>query len=145
MEVKIIRIHPEAKLPEYKTAGAACFDLEALEDTTINPGEIADLRTGLVFMLPENHVMILQPRSSSPKLGYTMPHSVGIIDSDYCGPGDELFIRLKNVIDRPIKLDKGQRIVQAYITPLPKVEWKEVSVDSLSQKSRGGFGSTGDN
>ncbi len=143
MEVEISKNHPDARLPEYKTEGAACFDIEALEETVVASGEIADLRTGLIFQIPREHVLILQPRSSSPKLGYTMPHSVGIIDSDYCGPEDELFIRIKNVIDKPITIEKYQRIVQGYIAPLPRIVWKEKSHKSLKTKTRGGFGSTG--
>jgi dUTP pyrophosphatase len=143
MIVEIARIHPDARLPQYKTAGAACFDLEALEEIVIPPGEIVDVRTGLVVRLPEGHVMILQPRSSSPKLGYVMPHSVGILDSDYCGPNDEILIRVKNVTDQPITFEKQQRIAQAYVAPIPKVEWREIAADGLTSTSRGGFGSTG--
>lgn len=143
MEVEICRLHPDARIPEYKTDGAACFDVEAVEETVLEPFAIGDVPTGLVFRLPVGHVLILQPRSSSPRLGYTMPHSVGIIDSDYCGPKDELFIRLKNLTDRPIILEKYQRLVQGYVAPLPRVSFKEVPVDALGKKSRGGFGSTG--
>lgn len=143
MDIKISRVHPDARLPKYKTDGAACFDIEALGNVVIKPNEIKDIRTGLIFVLPAKHVLILQPRSSSPRNGYTMPHSVGILDSDYCGSDDELFVRIKNVTNKPIKIEKQQRIAQAYIIPLPKIKWKEVSVDSLSEKSRGGFGSTG--
>ncbi|QQG49965.1 MAG: dUTP diphosphatase [Candidatus Berkelbacteria bacterium] len=143
MEVEICRIDPEAHLPEYKTAGAACFDLETIEEKTLAPGEIANLRTGLVMRVPSGYVLILQPRSSSPRHGYHMPHGVGIVDSDYSGPDDELFLQVRNFTDTPISIEKHQRMAQGYIAPLPKIEWKEISRDALGQKSRGGFGSTG--
>jgi len=143
MELEIALIHPDAKIPEYKTVGAACFDICGIEEVKVKSGAIVDVPTGLVFRLPKDHVMVLQPRSSSPKLGYIMPHSVGIIDSDYCGPDDQLFLRLKNVTSRTITFEKHQRLVQAYILPLPKVAFKEISKDYLGQHSRGGFGSTG--
>jgi dUTP pyrophosphatase len=143
MVVEIARLHPDARLPEYKTPGAACFDLETIEEVTLPPGEVTDVRTGLVFRIPAGHVLIVQPRSSSPRLGYIMPHSVGIIDSDYCGPEDELFLRLKNVTDRPIVFEKHQRVVQAYVAPIPSIKFKEITKSELGKKSRGGFGSTG--
>lgn len=35
MEIKIKKLHPDAVIPEYATAGAAGFDLVALEDVII--------------------------------------------------------------------------------------------------------------
>lgn len=32
MEVKIKKLHPDAKMPTQGTSGAACFDLYAVED-----------------------------------------------------------------------------------------------------------------
>lgn len=145
MLVEIVKIHPDAVIPEYKTVGAACFDLTTIENRSIEPGEIADLRTGLVFRLPKGHVLIVQPRSSSPKLGYHMPHGVGIIDSDYSGPEDELFLRVRNFTDKTISIEKHQRVAQGYIIPVPKISLKEIPAYKLKSKSRGGFGSTGHN
>lgn len=143
MQVEICRIHPDAVMPVYKTKGSACFDIAAIEDVTISSGEIVDLPTGLIFRIPKDHVLIVQPRSSSPKHGFHLPHGVGIIDSDYCGPNDQLFIRVRNFTNKPIKLEKHHRVAQGYITKLPKVIFKEITKSKLSKTSRGGFGSTG--
>lgn len=143
MEVEICRIHPDAALPEYMTAGAACFDIPIIEDYLLEPGEVKDLRTGLVFRLPAGFALIVQPRSSSPKHGYHFPHSIGVIDSDYCGPTDELFLRVRNFSDKTVELTKGQRVAQGYITELPKIVFKEITQKNLGGISRGGFGSTG--
>jgi len=143
MDVEIARIHPDARLPEYKTDGAACFDLEAVEETTIQPGEIKLVRTGLVFRAPAGYFLCIAPRSSMPKLGLDMPHSFGILDPDYSGPEDEAKILVRNFTDRPVKLEKYQRLAQAYFAAAPRVSWKELSKDELGDQSRGGFGSTG--
>ncbi|MDT2278141.1 hypothetical protein [Paenibacillus larvae] len=40
-------------MPQYATAGAAGFDLVAVEDRLIQPGETKTVSTGLAFELPE--------------------------------------------------------------------------------------------
>lgn len=46
MRVKIKRLHPDAKMPTQGTAGAAGFDLYAIEDTALENGMPAKVRTG---------------------------------------------------------------------------------------------------
>ncbi|MEX2012650.1 MAG: dUTP diphosphatase [Patescibacteria group bacterium] len=143
MEVKIARIHPDAKIPEYKTSGAGCFDFAALVDTLVNPKEITKIRTGLVAQIPAGYFLAIAIRSSLPKLGLRMPNGLGVIDSDYCGPDDEIFILIENVTSTSIRIEKGQRIAQGYLVNSPIVSWQEISRNYLGKKSRGGFGSTG--
>ena len=64
MEVGITRIRDDVDLPEYKTKGAACFDIACAEDITIKPNEIVYLPTGLVVQTPYGHALIMAPRSS---------------------------------------------------------------------------------
>ncbi|QWE49746.1 deoxyuridine 5'-triphosphate nucleotidohydrolase [Paenibacillus phage SV21] len=49
MEIRIKKLHPDAIIPQYATAGAAGFDLVALEDVIIEPGDVKTIRTGLLF------------------------------------------------------------------------------------------------
>ena len=142
MNVTITRIHPDAVLPEYQTFGAACFDLVCIEDTTISPKEIAYLHTGLVVCVPEGYMLMVAPRSSMPKrTGLVMPHSIGIIDQDYCGPKDELMIQVQNSTEAAVTVRKGDRICQAGFVRVDRAEW--VEGPSAIETSRGGFGSTG--
>jgi len=143
MKVKIVRIHSDARIPQYKTAGAACFDIEALENVIIKPGELKLISTGLVFQVPEGYFLCIAPRSSMNKHGLDMPHSIGILDPDYCGLEDEAKILVRNFTDKPVKIEKFQRLAQGYIAVAPKVEWVEVEKKNLTRKSRGGYGSTG--
>lgn len=52
MEVKIKKLHPDAKMPTQGTSGAACFDLYAVEDTALENGMPVKVRTGLAFEVP---------------------------------------------------------------------------------------------
>lgn len=140
--VDILRIHPDAVIPAYQTGGSCAFDLSTIESATIQPGEIVRLKTGLVICVPEEHVLIIASRSSLPKKkGLALPHGVGVIDPDYCGPEDELLLQLINFTDKPVHVEKGERLCQAMIIPISKAEFREV--DSVSTHGRGGFGSTG--
>lgn len=142
MKVRISKTRPDAVIPEYKTRGACCFDIHCVEDATLAPMAIADLPTGLIFAVPDGYMLLVAPRSSTPvKKGLTMPHGVGIIDQDFCGPGDELKLRVMNFTDAPVELKKGDRVCQAGFVRVDRCEWEEG--DTASEATRGGLGSTG--
>lgn len=142
MQIKVKRLDPRAVLPEYKTPGAAAFDLTTIETRTLEPGEIHRFRTGLVFCVPEGYFMLIANRSSNAaRRGLGLPNGIGIIDSDFCGETDEIFIIMQNIIHQPVTITAGERIAQAMILTVPRIEVAEVA--STGKNDRGGWGSTG--
>lgn len=142
MKVRIHRCDPQVALPGYQTAGSAGFDLASAEDATIQPGEIRLIRTGLVVEVPDGHFLAVIARSSTPlKRGLVVANAVGVIDSDYCGPGDEILIEVMNVTPRAVNVVRGDRLAQGLILPVVRAEWVEVDVPARPR--RGGVGSTG--
>jgi dUTP pyrophosphatase len=142
MRLKIKRLQSAVGLPEPASGGAAGFDLAAAADIEIPARSIRLVGTGLVIAVPDGHFLGIFARSSTPlKRGLMVANGVGIIDSDYCGPDDEIKIQVLNITDAPVKVARGDRLAQGIVLPCPRVEWDEV-VD-ISQPSRGGFGSTG--
>lgn len=140
--VDIMKVHPDAEIPEYKTAGACAFDLAPVEDATIQPGEIKGLRTGLVIKVPEGYTLLIAPRSSTPKkYRLTIPQAVGIVDNDFCGPTDELLLVLYNFGTEPVAVTKGQRLCQGLFVPIVHAQFQ--AKDSHAAPDRGGWGSTG--
>lgn len=140
--LRIRRLRPSASIPSYATAGAAAFDLAASEPVTIAPGEVALVPTGLAIAVPPGMFLGIFARSSTPlKRGLMVANGVGVIDSDYCGPEDEVKIAAINVSKTPVRVAPGDRIAQGILLPAPQVEF--IEVDRLSAVSRGGFGSTG--
>jgi len=130
-------------LPSYQTAGAAGFDLAAAGDLTVEPGQIVLVPTGLVIEVPAGHFLGIFARSSTPlKRGLVVANGVGIVDSDYCGPADEIRIQVLNVTREPVEMRRGDRIAQGIILPFVRAEWREDS-DVPDRPTRGGFGSTG--
>lgn len=144
MRVRVHRLDPELPLPRYQTPGSVAFDVYARTGATVAPGALALIPTGLVVEVPAGHCLILAARSSSPsKLGLHVPHGVGLIDQDYCGPSDELLVQYYNPGGAPVQIDRGARIAQAMIVPIAIAEFEEVAASVLAPASRSGFGSTG--
>lgn len=142
MTVSIRRLDPAVPLPSYQTAGSAGFDLAASTDMTIAPGEIALVPTGLVFAVPAGHFLGIFARSSTPlKRGLTVANGVGVLDSDYSGPTDELKIQLMNVTAAPVDIRRGDRLAQGVILPFVRAAFEEAT--GPAGPDRGGFGSTG--
>ena len=140
--VRIRRLDASVDLPAYATDGSAAFDLAASTDTTIAPGEVRLVPTGLVIEVPEGMFLAVFARSSTPlKRGLMIANGVGVVDSDYRGPTDEVKIPTLNFTAAPVQVSKGDRIAQGILLPSPRVEWEEV--EELSNASRGGFGATG--
>lgn len=141
MKVEITRIDKDLPLPKYETKGAVAFDLIAREDTNIPPKEIVLIPSNNIIKTPSGFALILAPRSSMPKkTGLSFPHSIGIIDQDYCGTDDEIKIQVYNFTDKEVIVKKGDRIAQGMFVKIDKAEWEEVDVKD--KPSRGGFGST---
>lgn len=144
MNVKIKKIHPDAKVPVYGSKGAACFDLYAAR--VINAADDIELTvtygTGLQFEVPEGHVMMIYSRSGHGfKHGITLVNSTGVIDADYRG---EVCVKLRKTrIDMYGMPDVGERIAQAMILPVEQVAFEEVDELSSTERGEGGFGSTG--
>jgi dUTP pyrophosphatase len=142
MKIRIHRLNPDVRLPEYQTPGSAAFDLAASASVTIGPGEVALVPTGLVIQVPAGMFLGIFARSSTPlKRGLMVANGVGVVDSDYCGPQDEVKIAVVNVTREPVTVAAGDRLAQGIVLPAPRVEWEEVT--DMHAASRGGFGATG--
>ncbi|ARF66533.1 deoxyuridine 5'-triphosphate nucleotidohydrolase [Paenibacillus larvae subsp. pulvifaciens] len=165
MEVKIKKLHPDAVIPQYATAGAAGFDLVALEDVIIESGDVKTIRTGLAFEIPVGYELQIRPRSGvSFKTALRQPNCVGTIDSDYRG---EVHLMFENTfsykattkfvhfisggmkeLDFDVKLasyliQKGDRLAQGIIAPVERAKFTVVEELSETKRGAGGFGHTG--
>jgi dUTP pyrophosphatase len=141
MEIKLKRLHPDAKVPTYGTDRAAYLDLYAVEDMTLYPGETRVVRSGWAFEIPEGYYVDVLPRSGlACKKGIITMNSVGIIDSDYRG---EVLTTLRNISNDPFLLLKGDRYAQMAIKKSIYTTFKEVDELTPTERGSGGFGSTG--
>lgn len=142
MKVKIQRIDTTIPLPKYETEGAVGFDFVAREEIIIAPKTIGLIPGNVVIEVPETYMLLVSLRSSTPrKKGLLIPHGIGVIDHDYCGPGDEVKIQVYNFTDASVTVTRGERIAQGIFVHIDTFEWEEVL--EMQRKNRGGFGSTG--
>ena len=142
MEVQIINKskHPT---PNYETEGAAGMDLKANIESaiTLKPLQRAIVKTGIFIALPIGFEAQVRPRSGlAAKKGITVLNSPGTVDADYRG---EIGVILVNLSNEDFIINDGERIAQLVIAKHERVNWKEVSVLTETERGSGGFGSTG--
>ena len=142
MEVKIVNKshHP---LPAYETAGAAGMDVRAFLESEIvlHSMERKLIPTGLFIELPQGLEAQLRPRSGLAfKHGISLPNAPATIDSDYRG---EIKVALINLGNEDFIVKDGERIAQMVIAKHETVKWELVQSLEESERSAGGFGSTG--
>jgi dUTP pyrophosphatase len=123
-------------------AGDAGVDLRAAEPISLKPGERGLVRTGLALAIPEGYAGFVQPRSGMAiKKGLGLLNSPGLIDSGYRGELKIIVINLDP--EAVLEIERGDRIAQLVILPVPDVVYEEVDQLPPSERGEGGFGSTG--
>lgn len=140
-KIKIKRFDKNISLPEYKTAGAAGFDLAAREKTIIKPGMVGYIPLNIAIATPKGHILLVAARSSTHKHGLMPVHGIGIGDPDFNGEEDEYKFPTFNFTKKTVVVNKGTRIAQGMFVKFTRASWNEVP--KMKSKSRGGFGSTG--
>lgn len=150
-ECLVKKLREDAILPTQATVGSAGFDIRAClfdEETgekitkiRVPAGGKVKIHTGLAFQLPENHVMLIFPRSSmGVKKGLMLSNTTGVLDSDYRG---ECLLFVKNTSDEPIEIEDGERIAQLVVFQYPTMTYRQVDELDDTERADGGFGSTG--
>ena len=143
MRVPITRVDPTLPLPSYATEGSVGCDLITRQTTRIEPGSIGLVPANVIIAAPPGYMVLVAARSSTAhRTGLVVPHGVGIIDRDYCGPEDEIHAQVWNPTSDPIDVERGARIAQAILVRVETAEWAEGVREGV--KTRGGFGSTGE-
>ena len=141
MILKVMRLKPEARLPEYAHPGDAGLDLFAAVSLSLNPGERKLVGTGISIELPPDTEAQVRPRSGlALKHGITVLNTPGTIDRGYRG---EVGVILMNHGDSPFAVEPGMKIAQMVIAPFHTVSVQESVSLSESERGHGGFGSTG--
>ena len=143
MEMDIVKIRPDAVLPQYQTAGAAGADLHACMDEPIilQPMERRVIPTGLAMSIPEGFEVQIRARSGmSIKHGITMVNGIGTIDADYRG---EVGVLAINLGQEAFTIEPGMRIAQMVLARYEVAQWNEVTVLDETTRGAGGYGSSG--
>jgi dUTP pyrophosphatase len=146
-------LSPHAGVPEYQSAHAAGMDLAAcLEGGESHAGIVVEpvvrggrpvlVGCGFAMALPEGYEAQVRPRSGlAVKLGVTVANAPGTIDADYRG---EVRVALVNLGPEAYVVKHGARIAQMVIARVERARVVEVLELDETERSTGGFGSTGE-
>lgn len=145
MKTKIIfkKLDEKAVVPTYGTEFAAGADLRALTDEKIEiaPGQTVFVHTGIAMAIPEGLVGLVFARSGlATKQGLAPANKVGVIDSDYRG---EIMVSIYNQSNETRYIENGDRIAQISFLPYYTADFEESDSLPETERSAGGFGSTG--
>lgn len=140
--LKVSKVTEQAKIPFYATENAAGLDLSANQELVIAPKEIARVRTGIKVEIPKGHEGQVRGRSGLAFRHNIFVTHIGTIDADYRG---EIYVLLENKSQDDFIVKSGDRIGQLVVSPVARLQIKEVSEHEFSSTERGekGFGSTG--
>ncbi len=146
----MIRVHfhrlpgnDDIPLPRAMSEHAAGLDVCAAvpEAVVLRPGDIATIPAGFAMALPPGYEAQIRPRSGlASRNGVTVVNSPGTIDADYRG---EVKVALINLGREPFTVERGMRIAQMVVMPVPRVEVVEVQALEGTARGTGGFGHTG--
>jgi dUTP pyrophosphatase len=141
IELPVVRLRDEARLPERAYAGDAGLDLATCERVELGPGERAVVPTGLAVAIPEGFAGFVQPLSGlAARHGITVVNSPGLIDSGYRG---EIRVVLLNTDrEETFVAEAGDRIAQLVVLPAPGLELVELEELPASERGVRGFGSS---
>ena len=138
MELKVKRIHPDAKIPVFGHPGDAGMDLFAVVDRDLGPGQVFAVPTGIQVAIPAGFVGLIWDKSGISLKG--VHRLAGVVDAGYRG---EVQVVMINLGEGTFPIRKGMKIAQMLIQPVAAVA--VIDSDSLDDTPRGegGFGSTG--
>jgi len=129
--------------PEYALPGCSGVDLKAdlEENIVIEPFQRILVPTGIKIALPDGYEAQVRSRSGlALKHGLTVLTSPGTIDTSYRG---EIKVLLIHLGQEPFTIEPHMRIAQLVVAPFAHATFTIVTELSSSQRSDGGFGSTG--
>lgn len=145
LPVELVKVHPDATMPQYQTPGAAGADFFAYcpdGPVVIEPRQTKRVSAGVkAFIGTPAWALVLMPRSGLGSKGIILANSVGLIDSDYQG---EIGMMIYNRSDKPFTVVTGDRIAQGAFMAVEQASFIEVAQFSQeTARGEGGFGSTG--
>ncbi len=136
--VKIKKLKPEARVPNYAHPGDVGLDLYSLTHETVPPGGHARFWLGFALAFPPGYAAIVKDKGSISKAGL---HVLGgVFDAGYRG---EYNVHLVNLSDVPYTFEPGDKVAQLVILPVGLAEIEEVAELGETTRGEGRFGSTG--
>ena len=141
--IKIKILNEFGKIPNKTHEGDIGYDLYSDGEYIIAPNKVILVHLGISIQFPKNVGGFVLPRSGLASKHLIAPiNSPGLIDPGYTG---ELMVPLMNYSEETYTVAKHERVAQLVAITTGSISFKEVSDLDESDRSEGGFGSTGKN
>ena len=137
------RKHPKVdiQIPKRGTKNSAGYDICTPVKIVIPAYGVSEaIQTDIKAYMLEDEVLEIYPRSSLGfKKGLMLINTVGIIDSDYYNSSNDgnIGFKLKNLTDKEVVIEAGEKIMQGVFKKYLKVD-----NDNVEEIRTGGIGST---
>ena len=140
VDMKVKRLWEHSKLPVKAHENDFGIDFFAAETKKIWPRKRELISLGIETAITPGFGVLLCDRSGMAVTG-GLHVIAGVIDCDYRG---EWKVCLINLDQNGRVIERGDKIVQGIVVPVPIVQIQEVTSLDETERGIGGFGSTGD-
>ena len=144
VDLVFTKSNEEAVSPKYAYESDSGFDLHCLEETWVHAFDRKLIPTGIHLDIPQGYEIQVRSKSGlALKQGLMVLNSPGTVDQGYTG---EIQVIIFNTTKERVKIEKGQKIAQAVLSPVVSGKWINIiEKNKLDPKDRNdkGFGSTG--
>lgn len=137
MDIKVV-LDNGAYMPEKAHNVDAGFDLRTPVNACVYDGDSLVIDTGVHIEIPKGYVGFLKSKSGL-NVNYDLTGE-GVIDCGYTG---SIKVKLYNDGALPYRFNKGDKIIQLVILPIPEVNLIQVDKLEDTEREDNGFGSTG--
>ena len=143
INIKIKLLNENAKVPNKKHELDIGYDLYSDNEYLLKAQSVTMVHLGISIELPNNVGGFVLPRSGLSSEHLIAPiNSPGLIDPGYIG---ELMVPLMNYSNIDYTVERNERIAQLVAINTQIINFQQVDHHVTSERSTGGFGSTGKN
>jgi dUTP pyrophosphatase len=146
ISVYIKKLEESAIVPTRATDTDAGYDLYSINDGVVPAGGRKVVGTGIAIAIPESKNVFAPSYYGrvAPRSGLAVKKGIdvlaGVVDAGYRG---EVGVVLQNLSDEDFPYKKGDRVAQLILEQCNTIGWVELDELEDSERSDGGFGSTG--
>jgi len=140
-DIKDKDLYGSVTLPQRATKHSAGYDIFAVQDILLKPGEMSAIPTGIkCYMQPDEWFSIRVRSGHGFKYNIRLKNQVGVVDSDYYNNQKNeghIFIALQNEGDSDFIVRQGEAFAQGIFH-----KYLVTDDDFVEATRNGGFGST---
>ena len=141
--IKIKILNEFAKIPSKSHEDDIGYDLYSDGEYIIETQKVVLVNLGIAIQLPKNVGGFVLPRSGLASKNLVAPiNAPGLIDPGYTG---ELMIPLMNYSDEVYTVSQNESVAQLVTITTGSISFEKVEDLDISDRSTGGFVSTGKN